>query len=273
MNTPLIDCHSHSAFSGHGSGTVAQFVAQAQALGLAVYAQTEHLTLPCELDPNHEDSMSEQEALDYRDQLAVEQRRLAASGCPMRLLRGVEADWLAGRQEELERLSAGYDYVIGSVHFLEGLPLDNSDNMALWETYGVDGVWERYIAALEDMVVHSGPIRCLGHLDLPKVFGMRPSFDVRDAFGDLAALARSRELIVELNSAGWLKPAKEQYPSLQILELFCDAQVPCTVGCDAHKPQLVGHHVKDAYRVMHDAGYRHVVAPDLAGGLNRFELA
>ncbi len=272
MTTPLIDCHSHSAFSGHGQGSVHDAVAAAQAAGLAVYAQTEHLTLPLELDPNRGDSMSPQDVLAYQAQLASEATRLASEQSPMRLVCGIEADWLPGREDELCRLCEPYDYVIGSIHFLDGLALDNSDDMRLWESLGTDAVWECYLQTMDDMVTHSGPIRCLAHLDLPKVFGRRPSFDTKDAFGDIAQLARKRDLIIELNCAGWLKPAQEQYPSAQILRLFADAGVPCTVGCDAHKPALVGHSVRRAYQTLYDAGYRYVVAPLPDGGLERFDL-
>ena len=273
MKTPLVDCHSHSAYSGHGVGTVREMVEAAQRRGLAVYAQTEHLTLPESLDPKREDSMAPDTVLAYAAELAVEQLRLSAEHHPMELVCGVEADWLPGRTAELEELCKPYDYVIGSIHFLKGLALDNSDDMRLWEQEGVDGVWEAYLNALENMIRNSGPIRCLGHLDLPKVFGMRPSFDVREAFGDLASLVRSRELIIEINCAGWFKKAQEQYPAVDVLKLFAQQQVFCTVGCDAHKPEMVGERVEDAYRIMYDAGYRHVHAPSVGGKLYRFELA
>lgn len=273
MQTPLIDCHSHSAYSGHGEGSVHNAVAQAAKLGLAVYAQTEHLTLPEELDPNREDSMSPQTAASYVAELAAEKLQLAAAGNPMELVCGVEADWLPGREDELVQLCAPYEYVIGSIHFIDGLPLDNSDNMTLWETRGVDGVWESYLNAMEDMLRHSGPIRCVGHMDLPKVFGDRPSFDLRDAFGDLVGLVKASELIIELNCAGWDKKAAEQYPAAGILDLFAHAGVLCTVGCDAHKPERVANHVYDAYRVLFDAGYRKVAAPTPGGDLRFFELA
>lgn len=273
MQTPLIDCHSHSAYSGHGEGSVHDAVARAQELGLAVYAQTEHLTLPEGLDPNREDGMSPQTAALYVAELAAEKLRLQAERCPMELVCGVEADWLPGREAQLVELCEPYEYVIGSIHFIDNLPLDNSDNMTLWEKLGVDGVWGAYLNAMEDMLRHSGPIRCVGHMDLPKVFGSRPSFDLRDAFGDLVGLVRASELIIELNCAGWDKKASEQYPAKGILELFARAGVPCTVGCDAHKPERVANHVSDAYRVLYDAGYRKVAAPSADGGLRFFELA
>ena len=273
MKTPLIDCHSHTAYSGHGAGTVFEAVARARELGLAVYAQTEHLTLPEALDPQREDSMSPETTERYLAEVAAQRRFLKEQGCTMELVCGIEADWLDGRAAELEQLCEPYEYVIGSIHFLEGLALDNSDDMRLWEEKGVDGVWEAYLNAMEDMIRHSGPIRCLGHLDLPKVFGYRPSFDVAEAFADLAWLARQRDLIIELNCAGWDKKAGEQYPAADVLRAFAQQGVCCTVGCDAHKPQMIAAHVEDAYRVLFEAGYCCVVAPSASGDLHRFELA
>lgn len=271
-----IDCHSHTAYSGHGQGTLDQAVARACELGLAVYAQTEHLTLPEELDPRREDSMSPQDAGTYLEQLRRLQAYLAGKGAATQLVAGIEADWLPGRAQELEELCAPYDYAIGSIHFLKGMPVDNSDDMRLWEELGVDGVWELYLNTLEELVRSGAPVQCLGHPDLPKVFGQCPSFSLADAFGDIAQLAAARELAIEVNTAGWFKPAAEQYPAAPILRIFCQAGVPCTVGCDAHRPEHVGRGVQEAYRLMHKAGYRHVVAPlpgtAQSGRWQRFEL-
>ena len=257
----LIDCHSHTAYSGHGQGTLADAVARACELGLAVYAQTEHLTLPEELDPQRGDSMSEQDARTYLEQLRRLQAHLAGKGAATQLVAGIEADWLPGRAQELQELCAPYDYVIGSIHFLKGMPLDNSDDMRLWEELGTDGVWELYLNSLEELVRSAAPIQCLGHPDLPNVFGQRPSFSLEDAFADIARLAAQRELIVEVNTAGWFKPAQEQYPAAALLRIFCQAGLPCTVGCDAHRPEQVGRGVREAYRLMYEAGYRHVTHP------------
>ncbi|MGN0073479.1 MAG: histidinol-phosphatase [Coriobacteriales bacterium] len=272
----LIDCHSHTAYSGHGEGDIAQAVARACDLGLAVYAQTEHLTLPEKLDPQRGDSMSPQDARSYLEQLRRLQAYLSQRRPDLQLVAGIEADWLPGRSAELQELCAPYDYVIGSIHFLKGLPLDNEDDMRLWDELGTDGVWELYLNTLEELVRSGAPIQCLGHPDLPKVFGRRPSFGVEDAFADIAQLAATRELIVEVNTAGWYKGAQEQYPAASILRSFFQAGVPCTVGCDAHRPGQIGRGVQEAYRLMFNAGYRFVTAPlpgtAQSGRWQRFEL-
>ena len=272
----LIDCHSHTAYSGHGEGSLAAAVARACELDQAVSAQTEDLTLPEELDPQREDSMSPEDAALYLEQLRALQGVLQRKGLRTQLVAGIEADWLPGREAELRDLCAPYDYVIGSIHFLDGLPLDNDERMELWEQRGVDGVWELYLNTLEELIRSGAPVNCLGHLDLPKVFGQRPSFNVGEAFCDLAPLVAGRELIIELNTAGWFKPAREQYPAVDVLRAFCQAGVACTVGCDAHRPCQLGRGVREAYGLLYEAGYRHVTAPTAgtarSGLWRRFEL-
>ncbi len=260
MEPQLVDCHSHTAYSGHGEGSIHDAVLRAQELGLAVYAQTEHLTLPQEMDPNREDSMSPQDAQRYLQELHSEQARLQLEGSPLELVAGIEADWLPGRAQELQELCAPYDYVVGSVHFVDGLPLDNEDNMVLWESRDVDAVWEAYLEAMEQMLMHA-PIHCAAHPDLPKLFGQRPSFNLRDAFGDLAGIMRERGILMELNTAGWRKPVGEQYPATSLLALFSDQNVECTVGCDAHKPQQIGYKLHEAYAALYASGFRRIRCP------------
>lgn len=268
----LVDCHSHSQLSGHGTGTVEDMVRQAAKLGLSTYCQTEHLTLPSELDPLNQDSIPEDQMSLYLQSLAFLAFELAEQKSPLQLICGIEADWLEGRAEDLCRMCAPFDYVIGSIHFLEGLALDNPDDMALWETYGTDGVWERYLNALEHLVRSGAPIDTLGHVDLPKLFGDLPSFSLRDAFGDLAQVIAAKGLMIEVNTAGLHKKMGECYPSHQVLEVFAQAGVECTVGADAHKPAHVARDIPKAYVLMHQAGYKYLSVPEASHGRRQLPL-
>ena len=87
-----VDCHTHSAYSGHGSGSVADMVRRAEDLGLSTFAQTEHLVLPDGMDPLFETSMSSQTMKRYVDELHEQRERLAHAGSGMQLLCGIEAD-------------------------------------------------------------------------------------------------------------------------------------------------------------------------------------
>lgn len=257
----LIDCHSHSAYSGHGSGTVTDMVYRAQELGLSVFAQTEHLVLPEGMDPEFESSMSHQTMNAYINELADLEERLAYEGSSMELIRGIEADWLDNRTEELKQLCASFDYVLGSVHFLERRPFDNPADMSIWDDYGVDGIWERYVRAWLDMVLAPGPITCFAHPDLPKLYGGLPSFDLHDYYAEMARAVAASGRMVEVNTAGLRKDAHEMCPSLDLLRAFFDAGVDCTVGSDAHCPKDVACGIREAYALMYEAGYRTLTIP------------
>jgi len=45
---------------------------------------------------------------------------------------------------------------------------------------------------------------------------------------------------IELNSAGFRKPIGEAYPSLELLELAYEKNIPITFGSDAHSVEQGG---------------------------------
>lgn len=256
-----VDCHTHSAYSGHGSGSVADMVRRAEDLGLSTFAQTEHLVLPDGMDPLFETSMSSQTMKRYVDELHEQRERLAHAGSGMQLLYGIEADWLPGRTAELERLCAPFDYVLGSVHFIDNRPIDDSCDLSVWDDYGIDGLWRAYFESWLDMAAHPGPIMCFAHPDLPKKYGWHPSFDAREYNYEMAqAVARSGRM-VEVNTAGLRKDAHEMYPALEMLRSFRDAGVECTIGSDAHAPKDVATNFDDAVGLMRQAGYGKLTVP------------
>ena len=256
-----VDCHTHSAYSGHGSGSVADMVRRAEDLGLSTFAQTEHLVLPDGMDPLFETSMSSQTMKRYVDELHEQRERLAHAGSGMQLLCGIEADWLPGRTAELERLCAPFDYVLGSVHFIDNRPIDDSRDLSVWDDYGIDGLWRAYFESWLDMAAHPGPIMCFAHPDLPKKYGWHPSFDAREYNYEMAqAVARSGRM-VEVNTAGLRKDAHEMYPALEMLRSFRDAGGECTIGRDAHAPQDVAANFDDAVGLMRQAGYGKLTVP------------
>lgn len=261
----IVDCHTHSAYSGHGSGSVADMVSRAKELGLSVFAQTEHLTLPDGMDPRFETSMSRETLTAYINELAEQRELLAYEGSSLQFIYGIEADWLDNRTEELELLCAPFEHVLGSVHFVDNRPFDDPGDMSVWDEYGVDRVWQRYIELWLDMVSAPGPITCFAHPDLPKLYGWRPSFDLREYYSEMARAVAASGRMVEVNTAGLRKDVHEAYPTLDLLRAFCDAGVDCTVGSDAHCPPDVAFGINDAYVLMREAGYNTLTVPHFGG--------
>jgi histidinol-phosphatase (PHP family) len=236
------DTHVHTRRCGHAGGTDEEFVEAAIARGLGGIALTDHapfywlppeqgdprLAMPFEDLPRYvEDVLALKER--YRGQIEV--------------LLGVEADYIAGREEVLVRLLEAYpfDVVLGSVHFVDGWLVDAPSSLARLSQgqAEVNRVWECY-AELLIAAAGTGLFDVLTHLDLPKKFGHRPSVPFGGRQREVVAVVAASGCAVELSSAGRRRPVGEDYPALDVLRELAAAGAPFVLSSDAHTPAEVG---------------------------------
>jgi len=160
-----------------------------------------------------------------------------------------------GREEETRAILAPYpwDYLLGSVHFIDGLGVDGEEPRML-DVLGVEESWRLYFETLA-AAARSGLFDSLSHPDLVKIFGERPaSFDYRPV---VAAIADSG-VAVEVSTAGLHKPVGELYPHPEFLQACRAAGVPATLASDAHSPDLVGRDFDKALELLRSVGYETV---------------
>ena len=60
---------------------------------------------------------------------------------------------------------------------------------------------------------------------------------------------------IELNTAGWFKECKEQYPSLRLLKVACEMKIPVVISADAHYAEHVTRNFENALQTLREAGY------------------
>ena len=166
----------------------------------------------------------------------------AAQDAGLPVVIGLEVDYYPGRMDEVADLLAGYpfDVLLGSVHWLGAWRFDDLDDpvsLGEWSARQVDACWETYTGALEELAA-SGSCDVLAHPDLIKVAGHRPDSPA-EWWDRIAEAASSSGMAAELSSAGWRKPAAEQYPAQGLLGRFAAAGVPLTTASDAHRLEHV----------------------------------
>ena len=166
---------------------------------------------------------------DYVDALVEARRR----GLPVKV--GIEVDWAGDRAGELAGVLAPYpwDFVLGSVHMVDDLAVDNGVGLGIWASSTDDEVWRGYVAALS-AAARSGHFDVLSHPDLPKLYGARGSDGM---YEELAAAVDESGAALEISTAGLRKPVGELYPDERLLRL---STAPVTLASDAHEPVLVG---------------------------------
>ena len=111
-------------------------------------------------------------------------------GYPVKL--GIEVDYEPAREEETAEALAPYpwDYVLGSIHFLDGLGIDAEPSLV--GSIGVEGAWERYYDSLAS-AARSGLFDSLAHPDLVKFHGPEIDWELGHA-RRLAGRGRDRGL-------------------------------------------------------------------------------
>ena len=179
---------------------------------------------------------------------------------PLRL--GLEVDFVPGAEDRTANLldDHGFDYVVGSVHFVGNRAVDH-EGWDIWEERGdPDAVWRGYFEALAE-AARSGLFDILAHPDLVKIWGRARPYPERDRrfFYEPAveAIAESG-IAVEVSTAGLRKPVGEMYPAPDFAAMCIEAGAVFALSSDAHSPADVGHAYERAVNEMRDWGIEEI---------------
>src|SRR4051812_19226017 len=180
---------------------------------------------------------------------------------------GIEADFVAGREDRMAELLAAreWDYVVGSIHFLGDEALDHPD-YDIWERNASrpDRVWTRYFEMLGEAAL-SGMFDILAHPDLVKMWGStrpRPDGDLRRFYDRAMEGIAESGIAVEVSTAGLRKPVRELYPSTAFLEMVVDAGNPIALSSDAHVADDLGYGYEQAVEALDGLGIRELAVFD-----------
>lgn len=301
MSTPIIDCHTHTSFSD-GEASFEDNVRAAGAAGCSVLVSTDHLTLPASMEAVADAQVPYARLAEHRAAFEAA-RELAAEVAPgLELVYGFECDWYPGCEANVEAWSAGAVVRLGSIHWIgdagevgagatgeaetEGVALagqpgseagwiDFSSDMHVWEELGADEVWRRYASAWCQACESPLNFDVMAHPDLAMRFvneGYAASIDLAPLWRQMTECAHACGRRVEVSTAGLRKSVGAYYPNAELLREFARAEVPVTVGSDAHVAADVCWGIRDAYRYAAAAGYRHISVPHPDGTWTELEL-
>lgn len=268
----LVNTHCHTGYCGHAEGDVTEYVQIAHDAGLTTLAFTDHFPLTKAFDPTDYLSVLRCDLPAYKQDVRDAQKAYP----DMEILLGCELDYLGsyedrdGLQDELD----DFDLVLGSVHFVDAWPFDDPAQAGKWEEPGaVDDIWKRYIDLWCDAASDTSlRFDVMSHPDLAKKFNHYPSFDLLPYYKLMAEAANAGGRMIELNTSGSYYKCKEMFPAIDLLKEFYKAEVPATVGTDAHVPENVTRDIEKGYEKLYKAGYRHLTVPTRGRGTREVKL-
>jgi histidinol-phosphatase (PHP family) len=249
----MIDYHIHTPLCGHANGSLKEYIDKAVDLRLEEIGFADHFPLLHKCDPSL--TMSLNDLDDYFTQINT----LKKTYPQLFISVGIEADFVPGWERELKNLLTKYsfDFIIGSVHFLNGWGFDDPRYLSGYEGRDIDQLYQHYFETLINGI-RSGLFDILGHADLIKVFGFRPSRDITPLYEQVCEAVSEVGMCVEVNTAGLRKPVKEIYPAFKLLTICARKDIPVTLGSDAHRPEDVGRDLKLALDFAAKAGIKKI---------------
>lgn len=269
----LFDFHTQTLEHGlNKTMLMEETVQEAIKRKLIAICLTDHYPLPSDfVDPIPDKRVK------YPDYLEEFTRMQNTYKDKIEVLLGAEFDWLPQYREWIRKEINKYpfDYVIGSVHYLG--TIEDEGKERIW---GHDYSKEEFIRGLRyfqevkilvkkyyeevNNMVNSRLFDGVGHLDLIKKYNDGKFFDenekwYKDAVRDTLDVIASSGMVMEINSAGWDKPCKAQYPSFWIIKEAYKRNIDITIGSDAHVPEYIGRNLQRTVNLAKKAGYKKLV--------------
>ncbi|GAB6190547.1 histidinol-phosphatase [Desulfocastanea catecholica] len=153
------------------------------------------------------------------------------------------------------------DYIVGSVHFVNDMGFDYSQEQydkTVAATGGIDQLYCNYFDAQYQMIKLLRPA-VVGHFDLIRIFD--PGYKQRLLQPEIMArikrnlqLIRELDLIMDFNLRSLLKGADEPYISRVILEMTLAMGIAVVPGDDSHGLASVGANMEKAIAILCELG-------------------
>lgn len=194
------------------------------------------------------------------DPYVQEVERLRCQFPEIRLRLALEADYIVGAEEQLKSVLERYqwDYLIGSVHFVDGWGIDDQRYIAGYDQWDIDELYEVYFDHV-CRAAETGQFEVMGHIDLIKIFGRKPRRVVAELHDRTARRLKQAGVCIEVNTSGLRRPCAEIYPGAALLAACYRAGVPATLGSDAHRPDHVAADSLRAVELLREVGYGHII--------------
>ena len=246
--------HNHSNLSD-GAASLEEMCRAARAAGLREFGMSDHWVIPPPEITDVNWRMEPEKLEYYVTELQRLKKELDSERFTLRI--GLEVDFFFENAPEVvaELKKWPFDYLIGSVHYSGTFPVDHdASDWAPLSPGEIENICEEYWRKLEGAAL-SGFYTFIGHPDLPKKFGYVPEGKYLPHALRLLDAVRKTSGAIELNTSGWFKPCKEQYPACAILKEACARKIPVVINADAHAPAHVARNFGEAAKVLFEAGY------------------
>jgi histidinol-phosphatase (PHP family) len=261
-------------FSKHGQDDLEPMVKAAIAFGYTTFGITAHAPRSGEKFLYSEEVEAGYTPADLDADFAnyvTEARRLqSAYSDQLQILVGAEVEIVPEAAFDTEaaalRTRHNLDYLVGSVHWVNEMPIDTSRDdfdAAVASVGGLDLFLLRYYDLVAAMIDRVQP-EIIGHLDVPRLYAGDPdtlrSLVVRQKIDTVLERIAAGGMLLEINTSALRKGLTEPYPASWIVDSARNARTRFTLSDDSHSIEQVGAHVSEGRDYLLSHGIHSIFA-------------
>ena len=152
-----------------------------------------------------------------------------------------------------------FDYIIGSVHFLNGWGYDASKIKDEWQRHDLREIYETYTTEVEKLA-DSKIYDVIGHPFNIRLFKNFPDFDVTPYLERVASAMKKNNLAVDVNTGTKYRyPVGEISPYADFMKVAAAYELPIIISSDAHQPEDCGRFCDEAITYVKSFGYEKIL--------------
>lgn len=252
----LTDYHSHLEKGTLTIDYLKQFVDTAKEKGIQEFGISEHAYHFYETKNIVSKPWMEERRYYKMDDYVDLFKRADQLGMDVRM--SIEMDYTPGRHAEMEAFINSYpfDYVIGSVHWVDDFGIDLAEYRKEWDRRDLYETYRSYYDQIVTLA-ESNLFDIVGHIDLVKIFKYVPTDQefLVEQYERITDALKNSKTCVEISSAGLRKPVGRIYPEPELLSLCYRKGIPIVLSSDAHEPHQVGENYESTIMLAKEIGY------------------
>jgi histidinol-phosphatase (PHP family) len=262
----MIDCHTHTTNSPDAESSPSDMVQQAINLGLDVLAITDHCEVnmwyPKEHYPNPFDYDDYNYKQCFENSLADSTSLKAQFEDKIKVLCGVELGQACMNYNLAENIlsDSRLDFVIGSVHQIDGFP----DFFIIdYANTNLDTLLQGYFLTVLKLCKW-GKFDILGHLTYPLRYIYEKGFSVdmkqfEPTIREIFKTVIAKNIGIEVNSSGLRQKCGFSFPTAEYVQMYRDlGGTIISVGSDAHATNQLGCNIQQCIDMIKSCGFEYL---------------
>jgi histidinol-phosphatase (PHP family) len=247
----MIDYHLHTLFCNHAVGGMECYIKRAIDLGLREICFLDHLTIR-KTEPGL--SMTPEEIPYYFNAVQILKQKYRDK---IDVKTGLEVDFSPNHTSLYQDIfdTYAFDIIASSLHFPSDLDIVTHRSGWRYGEKDTDVVYGLYFEQLEKMLEYDY-FDVICHIDLIKKYGRKPMRSFQKEWDNILQIIKDKDKTIEINTSGYDHPARDIYPSLEIIRKCYQQRISITMGSDAHRPENVGRHYDRVLPILLSTGYR-----------------